>query len=84
LQTLKNNYEVEFAIPLQLKNIPDDIVITAELPNELKITLKDKGTILLNYMLTQSFYPIVIDFNEYKSKGSHVKIATHNLEKRII
>lgn len=83
LQTLKNDYETEFSIPLRLKNISNDVVITSEPVSEVRITVKDKGTVLLNYMLGQSFYPISIDFNDYKDRGSHVRIFSRELEKRI-
>lgn len=84
LQTLKNDYETEFSIPLKLKNIPNDVVMTSEPVNELRIAVKDKGTVLLNYMLGQSFYPVSIDFNDYKDRGSHVRILSGELERKIL
>lgn len=84
LQTLKNDYETELSIPLKLRNTPNDVVMTSEPVDELRITIKDKGTVLLNYMLGQSFYPISIDFNDYKERGSHVRILSAELEKKIL
>lgn len=84
LQTLKNDYETEFAIPLKLENVPNNVVITSEPVNEIRVTVKDKGTVLLNYLLGQGFYPISIDFEDYKSKGTHVRILSNKLEKRIL
>lgn len=83
LQTLKNDYETEFSIPLRLKGLPNDAVLTSDLPSELRIQVKDKGTVLLNYMLGQSFYPITIDFSEYTIRGNHVRIYAPELEKKI-
>lgn len=83
LQTLKNDYETEFSIPLRLKGLPNDAVLTSDLPSELRIQVKDKGTVLLNYMLGQSFYPITIDFSEYTIRGNHVRIYARELEKKI-
>ena len=34
-----------------------DVVLTSELPDELRIGVKDRGTVLANYMLGQTFYP---------------------------
>lgn len=84
LQTLKNDYETEFTIPLRLKGVPNDAVLTSELPSELKIQIKDKGTVLLNYMLGQSFYPLTLDFDTYKNRGNHVRIYARELEKKIL
>ena len=51
LQTLNNDYETEFSIPVRLKGVPNNTVITSEPAAELRIKVKDKGTVLLNYML---------------------------------
>lgn len=66
LQTLNNDYEAEFSIPVRLKGVPNHVVLTSEPPSELRIKVKDKGTVLLNYMLGKSFFPVNIDFSESK------------------
>ena len=60
LQILNDDYETEFSIPLRMKNVPNNVVLTSELPSELKIGVKDRGTVLTNYMLGQTFYPVTI------------------------
>lgn len=83
LQTLKNDYEAELSIPIRLKGVPDDAVMTSELPGEVKISVKDKGTVLLNYMLGQSFYPVTLNFEDYANRGTHVRIFAREIEKKI-
>ncbi|MDR0894112.1 MAG: YbbR-like domain-containing protein [Prevotellaceae bacterium] len=83
LQTLNNDYETEFDIPVRLKDIPDNVVITSELPTNLTISVQDKGTVLVNYWLSKSLYPISLNFNDYKSKSNHVRIPTSQFEKRL-
>lgn len=83
LQILNDDYETEFAIPLRMKNVPDDVVLTSELPSELRIGVKDRGTVLVNYMLGQTFYPVAVDFEEYKNKGTQVRIPVSALQKKI-
>ena len=51
LQTLNNDYEAEFSIPVRLRGVPNNTMITSEPVSELHIKVKDKGTVLLNYML---------------------------------
>ena len=84
LQVLNDDYETELSIQLKMKNVPENVVITSELPSELKLGVKDRGTVLVNYSLGQTLYPITIDFNEYAGKGNKVKIPVHTLEKRIL
>ena len=83
LQVLNDDYETEFSVPLRLKNVPSDVVLTSELPDELRIGVKDRGTVLVNYMLGQTFYPIVVDFKDYEDKGNRVGIPVSALMKKI-
>lgn len=83
LQVLNDDYETELSIPLRLKNVPDNVIITSELPEELKIGVTDRGTVLVNYLFGKTLYPINLDFKDYADKGSVVKFSSETLEKRI-
>lgn len=84
LQTLNNDYETEFSIPVKLKGVPNNVVITSEPVSELHIKVKDKGTVLLNYMLGKSFYPVTLDFTDYKGTNDHVRIYASQFEKKVL
>lgn len=84
LQTLNNDYETSFSIPIRLKGVPNDVVITSEPASELRITVKDKGTVLLNYMLGKSFYPVTLDYADYKSTNNRVRIYAPQFEKKVL
>jgi hypothetical protein len=83
LQTLDNDYEMTVDIPVRLKNVPDDVVITAEPVKELHVKVKDKGPVLLNYMLGKRIRPISIDFREHKSDGNVVGVPSSVFEREI-
>ncbi|MCR4765565.1 MAG: YbbR-like domain-containing protein [Bacteroidaceae bacterium] len=82
-QTLDREYEIEVKVPLKLKNVPENIVITSDFPEELMVTLRDKGNTLLNYQLTKRFYPINIDFEEHKNRRHHVSLTSNTYSKSI-
>lgn len=84
IQTLNYDYEAEFAIPLRLKNVPDDVVLTLPPPQEVRVTVKDKGTVLMNYLFGQSFYPITLDFKDYSKSGNQIRLLSSNLQKFIV
>lgn len=84
LQVLNDDYETELSIPLRMKNVPENVVLTSELPTELKLGVKDRGTVLVNYLLGQTLYPVTLDFAEYVDKGNQVQIPTATLNKRIL
>ncbi|WP_294629257.1 YbbR-like domain-containing protein [uncultured Bacteroides sp.] len=84
LQTLNNDYEAEFSIPVRVKDVPNNVVLTSEPPSELRVRVKDKGTVLLNYMLGKSFFPVNLNFSDYKGKNNQVKIYASDVEKKIL
>ncbi len=84
LQTLNDDYETEISIPVRLKGVPDDVVITSEPASELRIRVKDKGTVLLNYMWGKSFYPVILDYADYNGGEENlVQIFTSQIEKKV-
>ena len=83
LQTLDDVYQTEFKVPLRLKNVPKEAVLTSELPNEVRVRVEDRGTVLLNYMLGRTFFPVSFDFNDYRDKGTHVHISSAELLKKV-
>lgn len=85
LQTLNNDYETEFSIPVKLRGIPNNIVITSEPASELRVKVKDKGTVLLNYMLGKNFYPVTLDFSDYTGGAdNHVIVFASQFGKKIL
>lgn len=83
LQVLNDDYETQLSVPLKMKNVPESVVMTSELPTELRIGVKDRGTVLANYMLGRTFYPVTIDFSEHAYKGNRVQIPSTLLLNRI-
>lgn len=83
LQTLNNDYETEFSIPVRLRNVPENVVITSDPVYEVRVRVRDKGTVLLNYMLGKNFYPVILDFKNYINMGNHVQVQTSQVQKWI-
>lgn len=84
LQTLNFDYETELVIPVKLKKVPGDVVLTSGPPEEIHVTVKDKGTVLINYLLGKDFYPIQLDFEDYKNQGNHVNVPIAEIEKKVM
>lgn len=83
LQTLNNDYVTEFSIPVRLRNVPENVVITSDPVSEVRVRVRDKGTVLLNYMLGKNFYPVILDFKNYTNMGNHVQVQTSQVQKWI-
>ena len=72
--SLNETYDVEIAVPLQLSDVPGNVVITTELPEEIRITLRDKGIRLLPYLYGASMKPIVINFRDHTQTSERCRI----------
>lgn len=83
LQTLNDEYETEFSIPLRLRGVPEQVVITSEPPSELRVRVKDRGTVLLNYMLGRSFYPVSMEFAEHAGDEGRVRVLAAQLRSKV-
>ena len=59
LQTLNNDYEAEFSIPVRLRGVP-------------------------NNTMGKSFYPVSLDFSDYKAVDNHVRIYASQFEKKVL
>lgn len=82
-QTLNETYEEDFLVPLELRNVPSNVVITTDLPENLHILLRDKGSQLLAYRYTRQFKPVVVDYNTYSNPSGHVSILGNELQRQI-
>ena len=65
MMTLNETMEREFCIPVQLTGVPRNAVVTGDLPDSVKITVRDKGFTLVTYAYGRSFKPLVFKFSSY-------------------
>ena len=61
LMTLNETMEREFKIPMRLSGVPRNAVMTGELPDTVRVTVRDKGFTLVTY----DFRPLVFRFSSY-------------------
>lgn len=69
LQSLQQDYEIEFSIPVRYKNVPPDIAFTTTPPEAIRVKVKDKGSVLLNYTIGRAFTPIDIAMKKNSLNG---------------
>lgn len=82
--TLDDVYEVEIAVPVSLRNVPENVVLTTEPPSEIKVRVRDHGGILLRYRYGRTLGKIAIDYNDHISRTGHVAIPTAELAGQIV
>ncbi len=84
LQTLDETLDKRLTVPLELVNVPEDVVITSPLPDQVTVYVSDKGTSLIHY-LRHGVQPVQISFNDYSTtpEGGKVTIPTTDATKLI-
>lgn len=81
LMTLNETLEREFKIPIRLTGVPGNAVITGELPDTVRVTVRDKGFTLVTY----DFRPLVFRFSNYadEDEGKGV-IPLTDVQKQVL
>ena len=81
LMTLNETMEREFKIPMRLFGVPRNAVITGELPDTVRVTVRDKGFTLVTY----DFRPLVFRFSNYadEDEGKGV-IPLTDVQKQVL
>ncbi len=83
LQTLNENYETEISMPVKLTNVPADVLVTLPLPDNIQVVVKDRGAVLMNYILRHGFYPLNIDFNDFVETDGRTLVEMSAYQKTI-
>lgn len=66
LQALDETAEFDFEVPLELKDVPEGVVITSPLPDVVTVSVRDKGTNLMG-LWRNKLQPIEIPFSDYEN-----------------
>lgn len=85
LQTLNETFETEISIPLELKNVPENVHITTGLPPQVNITIKERGTTLLRFFRYSVHNAIEVDFDKYDAglTNARVQVPTVDVQRLI-
>ena len=63
LQSLQRDYEMEIRFPIEYDDIPSNIALEENAPQELVVKIKDKGSVLLNYSISHKRLPLPVLMN---------------------
>ncbi len=68
IMTLNETYEQEICVPVRLVNVPKNAVMTTEIEDTVRVTVRDKGYALAAYMYGDRIAPINISFSSYANR----------------
>jgi YbbR domain-containing protein len=61
--------------------VPENVVVTTELPKEVRISLRDKNSSLFFYRYFQTMAPVEIDFSHYANPSCHVRLPKEDVRR---
>lgn len=80
---LNETYEKEFAIPVTITDVPKNVMLTSDETDTVKITIRDKGTILATYMYGKALPHVRINYKNYARNDGTGIIHMGELQKFI-
>ena len=63
--TLNDSYEQEIEVPIRVAGVPKNAVLTSKPTDTLKVTVRDKGWVVMAYLFNNKRQPINIPFKTY-------------------
>lgn len=82
-QALSEIYEEDFVVPIEVRNLPSNVVVTSDIPTGMQVRLRDKGSQLFSYQYTRKLKPVVIDYNLYSNVHGRAVVLGSELAKQI-
>lgn len=81
--TLNDIYEQEFSIPVTIADVPKNAVLTSDEVDTVKMTIRDKGIVLVAYHYGDYLNNIHIHFRSYMRNNGTGSISAQDLQKLV-
>lgn len=85
LMTLNEIYEQEVKVPVRITGVPEDIMLTSEETDTAKVTIRDRGIVLLTYLYGDVLKNVSANFKTYdEGMGNGIaSVSTGELTKLV-
>lgn len=85
LQTIQESTEVILAYRLVIEDLPNDIVFTGDVPNQINVTYTSKGWNAFYYKFMRNEEPeLVVNFKDINQKSGKITIDANTLRRAIL
>ncbi len=84
MMTLNETYEQEIDVPVRITNIPQNVVVTSEEIDTVRVKVSGKGLPLLQYLYVREVKPIEVDFKTHNTGKEVVVLTSADLQQMLI
>ena len=81
--TLNETYEKDFAIPVSVADIPKNAVLTSEEVDTVRVTIRDKGIVLVSYKYGDALGKLQLPFRNYTHNNGSGLVSASEIQKYI-
>ena len=81
--TLNENIREELSLPIKLINVPENVVITTELPTDIQVSAIGKGGTMLLYKFKNDRQTIIIDFKAFANNTGRIVVSSTEILKQV-
>ena len=81
--TLNETYEREFKVAVSITHVPKNVVLTSDETDTVRVTLRDKGWVLLGYVLGKEQNAVKVPFKTYARQDGVGSIGASDLRNLI-
>ena len=81
--TLNESYEREIEIPIQVAGVPRNAVLTSKPTDTLRVTVRDKGWMLMSYLFFDKRAPIGMPFKNYDRGHGKGTVGASELKRNV-
>lgn len=82
--TLNETFEREMTVAVKLANVPSNYVITNEVEDTLRFTVRDKGYMIAAYLYGNHLRPVYVDFKAYYDGKGHGVVPVADLQRSVV
>lgn len=84
MMSLNETYEREFSIPVRLVGVPKNAVMTDDMPDTVRVVVRDKGFTLVTYEYGKWFRPLSFKFSTYADEDQgHGAVSSADAIKQV-
>ncbi len=81
MTTLNQTYEQEVIVPVRVTGIPKNIVLTSAETDTVRITVREKGWLLLGYIYGNALGTVTIPFKNYEKGSGHGSVPAADIRR---
>ncbi len=81
--TLNETYEKDFAVPVSVTNIPKNAVLTSDEVDTIRVTIRDKGIVLMAYKFGDALQHVQLPFRNYTHNNGAGIVPASEIQKHI-